>query len=186
MDAKEFFEQCAGKWFSQRTSHYLDFRPAKSGKSDIFVETLSTDNAEVIKLCQKHDIRPEVALLGLRYRWEGTMEGDKNKHIGSTLIVPVPNLEKPNQGLLLQERGNSGKNPLVGQYILGEDGALTMITENENLYSEERIWFASPNLKLRSGLIKRFGRSTQASISSEIRMGLTQPPQKTEDTAVSN
>jgi len=186
MDVKEFFEQCAGKWFSQRTSHYLDFRPAKSGKSDIFVETLSTDTPEVIKLCQEHDINPEVALFGLRYRWEGTIEGKKEKNIGSTLIVPVPHVDKPNQGLLLQERGNSGKSSTVGHYILSEDGALTMTAEDKNIYSEERIWFASPNLKLRSGIIKRSGRSTQASISSEIRMGLTQPPKKTEDTAVSN
>ncbi|HEY9822392.1 MAG TPA: phycobiliprotein lyase, partial [Candidatus Sericytochromatia bacterium] len=53
MDIKEFFEQSAGKWFSQRTSHHLAFRQAENGKSNITIEMLGADDPEVVKLCEQ-------------------------------------------------------------------------------------------------------------------------------------
>jgi hypothetical protein len=43
------------------------------------------------------------------------------------------------------------------------------------MYSEERLWFASPNLRLRTSILKRFGGFSMASFCSEIRMGGVQP-----------
>jgi hypothetical protein len=51
------------------------------------------------------------------------------------------------------------------------------------MYSEERLWFASPNLRLRTSILKRFGGFSMASLSSEIRLGVTQAPKKAEDAA---
>jgi hypothetical protein len=54
---------------------------------------------------------------------------------------------------------------------MGEDGALTLTTEYETMWSEERLWFASPNLRMRVSVLKRFGGFSMASFTSEIRMG---------------
>jgi hypothetical protein len=185
MDIKEFFEQSAGKWFSQRTSHHLAFKQAESGKSNLTIEMLNADDSEVIKLCEQYNIDPQHALCGARVTWDGTMEWDKEKHQGSTVLVPVPDSEKPNEGQLLREMGYAEKAPVAGRYIMGSDQALTLITEYETMYSEERLWFASPNLRLRTSILKRFGGFSMASLSSEIRMGVTQAAKPAEDAAAS-
>lgn len=189
MDIQEFFEQSAGKWFSQRTSHHLAFKQAENGKSNITIEMLSADDSEVAKLCQQYDIDPRLALCGARVTWDGMMEwdgdgdADKEQHKGSTVLVPVPDPDKPNEGQLLREMGYAEKAPVAGRYIMGSDDALTLITDYETMYSEERLWFASPNLRLRTSILKRFGGFSMASLSSEIRLGVTQAPKQTEDAA---
>jgi len=171
MDITEFFQQSAGKWFSQRTSHHLAFKQSESGKSDIRIEMLPQDSPEVIELCQQNEIDPTLALCGARVTWDGTMEWDKEKHEGSTVLVPVADPDKSNEGKLLRDTGYAEKAPVAGRYVMGDDGSLTLITEYESMYSEERLWFASPNLRLRTSILKRFGGFSMATFCSEIRMG---------------
>ncbi len=175
MDITEFFQQSSGKWFSQRTSHHLAFKQSESGKSDIRIEMLAIADPEVIKLCEQHEIDPALALCGARVIWDGTMEWDEEKHTGSTVLVPVADPENPKQGKLLRETGYAEKAPVAGRYVMGDDESLTLITEYETMYSEERLWFASPNLRLRTSILKRFGGFSMASFCSEIRMGVTKP-----------
>lgn len=175
MDIVEFFQQSAGKWFSQRTSHHLAFKQSESGKSDIVIEALAKDAPEVIQLCQQYDLDPALALCGARVTWNGTMEWDEEKHAGSTVLVPIADPDKPNEGKLLRDQGYAEKASVAGRYVMGDDQALTLITEYETMYSEERLWFASPNLRLRTSILKRFGGFSMASFCSEIRMGGTQP-----------
>jgi hypothetical protein len=171
MDIVEFFEQSSGKWFSQRTSHHLAFKQTESGKSDIVIDLLSKDDPAVVALCQQYEIDPALALCGARVTWDGTMEWDKEKHEGSTVIVPVADADQPNEGKMLREQGYAEKAPVASRYVMGDDDSLTLITEYETMYSEERLWFASPNLRLRTSILKRFGGFSMATFCSEIRMG---------------
>ncbi|MBD1849630.1 phycobiliprotein lyase [Leptolyngbya sp. FACHB-711] len=175
MDITEFFQQSSGKWFSQRTSHHLAFKQSESGKSNLTIEILPKDDPAVVKLCQQYEVDPALALCGARVSWDGTMEWDEEKHAGSTVLVPIADAEKSNEGKLLREQGYAEKAPVAGRYIMGSDDALTLITEYETMYSEERLWFASPNLRLRTSILKRFGGFSMASFCSEIRMGGAQP-----------
>ncbi|NET05408.1 MAG: phycobiliprotein lyase [Symploca sp. SIO2B6] len=183
MDIKEFVEQSAGKWFSQRSNHYLSTQPTESGQSNLVMELLLTNDPEVIQICQGYNIEPATALYGVKVTWEGTIKGKTQKQTGSNVIVLVPDVDRPKEGKILQSIANSEKTPHPGRYIMAEDDSLTMITENEKIYSEERFWFASPNLRLRTSLVKLFGGFTQASMSSEIRMGITKSVDKAEDSA---
>lgn len=171
MDIVEFFEQSSGKWFSQRTSHHLAFKQTESGKSDIVIDLLNNGDPAVVALCQQYEIDPALALCGARVTWDGTMEWDKEKHEGSTVIVPVADADQPNEGRMLREQGYAEKAPVAGRYVMGDDDSLTLITEYETMYSEERLWFASPNLRLRTSILKRFGGFSMATFCSEIRMG---------------
>jgi hypothetical protein len=171
MNIEEFFQLSAGKWFSHRTSHHLAFKQSEDGKSDIIIETLAADHPEVIQLCQQYDILPIHASCGARVTWNGTMEWDEEKHSGSTVLVTVPDADNPVVGKLLREMGYAEKTPVAGRYKMGEDGALTLTTEYETMWSEERLWFASPNLRMRVSVLKRFGGFSMASFTSEIRMG---------------
>ncbi|MBF2004092.1 phycobiliprotein lyase [Chlorogloeopsis fritschii PCC 9212] len=174
-NVEEFFQLSAGKWFSHRTSHHLAFKQSESGKSDITIEMLAADHPEVIKLCEQYAIDPNRASCGARVSWNGTMEWDEQKHVGSTVLVTVPDEDNPHEGKLLREMGYAEKMPVAGSYKMGSDGALTLTTEYETMWSEERLWFASPNLRMRVSVLKRFGGFSMASFTSEIRMGGAAP-----------
>ena len=174
MDIVEFFQLSSGKWFSQRTSHNFMLKQSESGKSDIQVALLDKADPAVIRLCEQSKIDPELALCGARLTWQGTTESDPKQMTGSTLLVPIADAENPNAGRLLREMGGSEQG-LAGRYSVGSDEAVTLIIENDTLHSEERVWFASPNLRFRSSVLKHQEEFTTATFYSEIRLGLTQP-----------
>lgn len=175
MDITEFFQQSAGKWFSQRTSHNLMLNKSDSGKSDVHIEVLNQDNPAVIQLCGQCQVDPTLALFGVRITWDGAMEVGKGKQAGSTLLVPIPSPDKPGQGKLLREQGHPTHRCDIGRYVMGNDESLTLITEQDALYAEDRLWFASPNLRLRTSVLKQSDGFSMASFCSEIRMGVTKP-----------
>ena len=83
----------------------------------------------------------------------------------------MPDLENPAKGRLLREQGYAETVPAIGYYQLVEDGSFVLTTKYERASAEEKIWFATPNLRLRVSLIKTGdGKGvTTASFSSEIR-----------------
>ena len=175
MDIVEFFQLSSGKWFSQRTSHDLDSEQSQSGKSDMQIDLLDKSDPDVIKLCEQYAINPELALCGARITWDGTIERDKKKQVGSTVLVPIVDAEQPTQGKLLRPINPGEKSPVAGRYLLGQDEALTLIIESETFYSEERLWFAAPNLRLRTSVLKYPNGSSLATFCTEIRMGIMKP-----------
>lgn len=168
MGTEEFLELCAGKWFSLRTGYRLDNAKVDNSKSEITIERLSRDRSEVITLCQQHNINPNETLGGTKAFWENPADGLKPKQIGSATIVFVPDSDRSQIGKLLSASGNTSC-PVVGHYVLGNDEALTLIVEGEKTYSEERLWFASPNLRLRTSLVKNSHGLSRTAFYSEIR-----------------
>ncbi|MEH1782962.1 MAG: phycobiliprotein lyase [Nostoc sp.] len=183
MNIEEFFQLSAGKWFSHRTSQHLAFNQSEHSKSDIIIETLALDHPEAIKLCQKYKINPSSASCATKITWNGTTEKDQVKHSGSTVLVSVPDADNPTQGKLLREIVDANKTPVAGRYKIDSDGALILSTEDENTSSEERLWFASPNLRMRVNVLKSFGGFSITSFTSEIRMGGFPPAEKVSEAA---
>ncbi|RCJ37896.1 chorismate-binding protein [Nostoc minutum NIES-26] len=183
MNIKEFFDLSAGKWFSHRTSHHLAFKQFEDGKSDIVIEILAADHPEVIKLCQRYKIAHSSAACSAKVTWNGIMEGNQQKDSGSAVLVSIPDVDNPDEGKLLRETGSTKEASVIGRYKVGSDGALTLTTEYENICSEERLWFASPNLRMRVRILKRSDGFSTASFTSEIRMGGVPSTKKVSETA---
>ena len=59
----------------------------------------------------------------------------------------------------------------VAKYTMGDDDALTLVTEHENICFDERVWFESNNVRLRTTVITQASGDSLASFYSEIRMG---------------
>lgn len=133
------------------------------------MELLQKDDPAVVALCQQYQADPAAALCGLRVSWDGAMEPDGKKQKGSTVLVPLAATEKPNEGKLLRAMAPTEKTAIAGRYVLGDDEVLTLIAESDTLYSEERIWFAGPNLRLRTSVLKQADGFSTASFCSEIR-----------------
>lgn len=168
MNISEFIQQSQGKWFSQRTYHDLAQNQSSSGRSNLQMELLTPESSEVKALCDRCQIHSET-VWGIRTQWEGSMDRDTKKQLGSTLLVLIPG-SNSDQGKVLSHVQDGKQTPLVGQYTLGADEALTLTFEQPGLSSEERLWFASPNLRLRTSILKQANGSSIAGFCSEIRM----------------
>jgi hypothetical protein len=171
-DAKEFFQQSAGRWRSQRTTHHLPFRRAESGSSDINVEFLDAGDEKIAAICQMHEIDPQNAIGGAFVSWDGSMAWDKENedHQGTTVFALIPDSENLRKGKLLRERGYAEIVPVAGQYHMDRDDGLVLITEYETMSIIERFWFVNSDLRLRSSTVKRFGGFNTATFCAESRV----------------
>jgi hypothetical protein len=136
---------------------------------------LAQDAPEVVQLCHLHEIDPKLALCGARIDWDGAMEWEKRKSKGATaILVPVADPEHPQQGRLLRNIEATQIPSVVGRYLI-QDDELTFITEHETIYSVERLWFESPNFRVRHSLLKRSDGISITSFCTEIRL-ISAPP----------
>ena len=172
MDAMEFFQRSSGKWRSQRTTHHLAFRQAEMGSSDIQVITLDAKDPKIVEICKMHEIDPNLAAGGAFVTWDGSMAWDKDdeNHKGSTVFAIVPEPENPRKGRMLRERGYAEIVPVVGIFEMDNEDGLNLITEYETMSSIERFWFPSPNLRMRSSAVKRFGGFNTSTFCTEVRI----------------
>ena len=168
----DFFRLSQGQWNSQRTTHHLPFRRAELGGSTITVEALDADHPSVIEICQLHEVDPATAVGGASVVWKGAMAWDRDdeNHEGSTIFALVPDPEHPREGQLLRERGYAEIVPVIGRYEVDDDEGLLLTTEYETMSSVERFWFANPNLRMRTSIVKRFGGFSTASFCAESRL----------------
>ena len=175
-DAKEFFQQSAGQWRSQRTTHHLPFRRAESGSSDIKVEFLDAADEKIAAICEMHNVDPSTAIGGAFVSWDGSMAWDKENedHKGTTVFALIPDSENPRKGKLLRERGYAEIVPVAGEYSMDEEDGLVLITEYETMSIIERFWFVNPDLRLRSSTVKRFGGFNTATFCAESRVNDTE------------
>ncbi|CAN5771481.1 phycobiliprotein lyase [soil metagenome] len=184
MNVMEFFQQSAGQWQSQRTTHHLPFRRAELGGSNISVEALPADNERVVEICQLHNVDPSLAVGGAYVEWKGEMAWDRDEenHKGSTVFALVPDEDNPQQGQLLRERGYAEIVPVIGRYEMDSEDGLLLTTEYETMSSIERFWFANPDLRVRTSVVKRFGGLSTASFCAESRIE-TVPEQSKDEAA---
>lgn len=172
MNITEFVNLSFGKWRSQRSAHHLAFRHFEEVTSTINIEAVELENPQVIALCKSYNIDPKIAASPFKMSWEGESDWDESETLsGSTILVPVPHPENHTKGRLLREQGYAETVPSVGNYYIGEDETFVLTTSYDRASAEEKIWFATPNLRFRVSLIKTSdGKGvTTASFSSEIR-----------------
>ncbi len=147
-----FLQHSAGEWLSQRTQHHLVFSRFESVKVNLSLEWLEPAAADAIATAKGLNLSPSVG--GATVRWSGDQQGEQ------TLIAIEAS---PEQGQLWNPA-----DPKPINYSLVE-GVLMLVQIIDTGRSEERIWFASDNLRLRTSLIERFGSYAQADFCSEIR-----------------
>ncbi|ACK68437.1 putative phycoerythrin-associated linker protein, CpeS (plasmid) [Rippkaea orientalis PCC 8801] len=174
MDMTKFVELSLGSWRSQRSAHHLAFRHFEEVTSSIDIIALKESDSEVISLCQSYKIDPTLAAHPFRMSWQGETDWDdlESTFEGTTILVPIPDLDNPKAGRLLRDQGYAETIPSVGQYQITEDGTFVLKTAYDRAMAEEKIWFVNPNFRLRISLIKTSQGSgvVTASFSSETRI----------------
>lgn len=158
----EFLESCAGKWFSQRTSYRLGAPENwhQSDKTTLFVDFLPANAPELEAISQSQGR----VIAGLRSHWEATPLLKAN----SSLLVFLAEGDR-----LIRQTGES---VWQGCYQFeGNHRGLALHTDQPDGRVEERFWFAHPNLRLRTSLIRDRAGFSRSSFYSEIRLGVKPP-----------
>jgi phycoerythrin-associated linker protein len=172
MNITEFVNLSLGRWRSQRSAHHLAFSHYEQILSTIDIVALESNDPAALELCKTHDIDPQVIVSPFRMSWEGESDWEEEEtSSGSTVLVPIPDRYNPKKGRLLREQGYAETIASIGNYHFTDDDTFVLLTPYERAMAEEKIWFATPNLRLRVSLIKTSAGSgiTTASFSSEIR-----------------
>ncbi|MGF1512329.1 MAG: phycobiliprotein lyase [Elainellaceae cyanobacterium] len=170
MDIKTFFEQSCGKWFCQCTSQHLGHSQSEWRRTDTWITPLPTNDDSVLQLCEQFTIDPALAVSALSARWEGIVGADTEKKTGTSLVVAIANAEAPDQGTLLRQSAPDGV-ATTACFMFEQSETLVVMSEQNGLETEERIWFAAPKLRLRTSMLKRPDAFSTTSFFSEIRVG---------------
>lgn len=171
MDINKFLEQTEGKWFSQRTTYNLLTKesPVENSKADLTINILPPDNPEITNFCQQNSFNPDLILGGIASSWDNSVDWGKPKQQGSSMLALLRDENNQQIGKIFRFINKPEKRVIIGNYILGNDDALTLILQENNYHIEERIWFASPNLRLRTTISKNNDKCTITSFYSEIK-----------------
>ncbi len=167
MDIQAFLELCVGKWFSQRSSYQFDSQKAESHKSELTIEWLENSNSIIASLCQEYRLAPSQVIGCHKVSWNNSLDYGKQKQIRTSTMIVIPDQNTPETGKIIQSLQSQPSQQ--GNYNLGKDEALTLSLERGEFYLEERIWFASPNLRLRTSLMKSKNGYSRTAFYSEIR-----------------
>jgi CpeS-like protein len=175
MNIFDFLGLSSGKWFSQRTSYHLSRTENwhQSDKTDLVIEPIESGDDEGRRVCVDQRLDPALVVGGLKMQWAKTLLKP-----GGTSRLLLLGDEDGVEGRLVRALMGPGQRPSVGRYVLNEDESLVLVTEMPGLYVEERMWFAAPNLRLRTSLMRSMdGAFETSSFYSEIRMGVKPPAQ---------
>lgn len=170
MTVDEFFAKSVGEWRSQRSSHNLAWTQFEAITSDISIVPKPLDDPAVVELCTSNKVDPKDVITSIEMSWEGESDWDDDQEIEGCVLMSVIK-DTPTTGRLLRSKGYAEEIPAVGNWAMRDDGAFVLHTAYEAASAEERIWFATPDLRLRvSNIRTSSGRGVvTASFSSEIR-----------------
>lgn len=167
MNIDTFLTNSTGEWFSQRSTYDILNNDVDNSKANLTINLLPPTPTFITSLSPEYHLTLEQCLGSIESTWDNSPDWGKPKQQGDSLIVIFRDEKDDNQGKFVKIGKN--KDNLIGKYILAEDESLTFIIEKDSHYVEERISFASENLRLRHTIIKNNGQVIQTSFYSEIR-----------------
>ncbi|MCS6781755.1 MAG: phycobiliprotein lyase [Gloeomargarita sp. SKYBB_i_bin120] len=142
-DLEQLLQHHVGTWICQRTRFYLDGAPANHGKAQLQVANLGPD--------APHS-------LGLVLTWT-----ENNQPVGRTTLAFDP-------ASSCFWHYPAGGSPATGHYTWDSHGVLELtLAGADGLQIQERLWFAAPNLRLRTVLVRNQQGLVAASFYSDIR-----------------
>ncbi len=173
MNIEEFFLKSVGEWNSMRSGHSLAFQEFDEVRSKIKIVPSKSNDCRVIKFLKDNLIATDAINKTFLINWEAKSEWDdenqKESSSGESIIVPIE-ISKT-EGKIIRSVGYTEAVQLVSSYKILDDGTLIIYSDYSQIYTEERIWFVSNNLRSRSSVTKAKDSLAilQTSYASEIR-----------------
>lgn len=127
---------------------------------------MDANAGEVVRLCDEANLPVSDSVGGLKIAQKSTIIGGQSRN-QSTLLVAIATDDE--SGKLLSHPDGKPLSQL-SQYRF-ENDVLTITTELDGLRAEERWWFITDKLRMRTHVLSDKEGQTMASFCSEIRLG---------------
>ena len=176
MNIEQFVAQSEGEWRSMRSGHSLAFQYFEDVLSEIKIEKINKDDPRVKSLLESYNhsealISSVISPFKMDWSAESDWEPDDPTEVakGNCIIVPIH--KDDSSGELIRSVGYAESETAKSDYRFLEDGTFILTTQYEQSIAEERIWFASENVRCRSSILKTSAGSgiLQTSFASEVR-----------------
>ncbi|MGD1902577.1 MAG: phycobiliprotein lyase [Geitlerinemataceae cyanobacterium] len=147
MNISKFLRLSHGQWRSQRTGHAWDRCETSELDMLLDIAPLALDDEAVAHACRQCDLDPDTATFPFQVAWT-SIDRASTSADDLSIFVPIPNPDNANYGRIIQSHRNSSAPIAIGKYHFNLDGTLVLTTEHPTTIVEEKIWFATPNLRL--------------------------------------
>tara|TARA_B100000945_G_scaffold306660_1_gene294339 strand:+ start:810 stop:1343 length:534 start_codon:yes stop_codon:yes gene_type:complete len=174
MNIEEFFFKSVGEWNSMRSGHSLAFQEFEEIRSRIKIITAKNNDSRVIKLLKDNLVNTNEVNKAFLINWQAKSEwGEENKNenlSGESILVPIE-ISKT-EGKIIRSVGYTEAIQVISLYKLLDDGTLIINSSYNHIFTEERIWFVTNNLRSRSSVTRAMNSLAvlQTSYASEIRL----------------
>lgn len=169
MDIQEFWQLSLGRWFVQRTTHNFVTQQSVLRTGELSLESLNIGESRAVQVCHEANVDIAHAYAGIAVTWKEATLGHPISPPHTSILIAAAH---GGRQLLLRARPL-----LVSRCDLGTDHVLTLTpSASEQQSSVERVWFASPNLRLRTTTIQSGECCLLSSFCSEVRLGVTSAP----------
>ena len=173
MDIEQFFLKSVGEWNSMRSGHSLAFQQFEEIRSKVKIITAKSNDSKVIKFLKDNSITTNEVKKAFLISWKAKSEwGDENKKensSGESILIPLE--VSKTKGKIIRSVGYTEAIKVVSLYKFLDDGSIIIDTNYNQISTEERIWFVSDNLRIRSSVTRAADSLAilQTSYASEIR-----------------
>lgn len=168
MDIQAFFQSSCGRWLTQRTCHPIGEASSVAQTALLDIETLNLADEAVLSLCQQAKLDRAQPFCAAKISWHSTGFQPQPQEEGTLLMVVIASPDSAQRGQVLQQVASG----VISQFNFQIDAEQRLILKGDQdpFVLEERVWFASPNLRLRVSLLKQAEQLQQATWYSEVRM----------------
>lgn len=173
MDISTFVELSHGEWRSMRSGHSLAFQYFEEVLSEVKIQCLDKDDKAVSKLA--NSVKPLegelTAPFSMEWEAESDWEPDDPTAVSAGHCILIPFQIDHSHGQIIRSVGYAEAEQAITDYSFSSDGTLVLRTVYGQSIAEERIWFASDNVRCRSSVLKTSEGSgiLQTSFASEVR-----------------
>ncbi len=173
MNIERFLTQSEGEWQSMRSGHSLAFKQFEEIISRISIKLIGKNDPEVLHILNCTSYSSHENALPIKMNWYSSSDWNENESYkntsGECILIAIPT--EKDKGMMLRSLGYLEPQKAISSYKFLSDGTFTLRTQYTGSYVEERIWFASENVRCRSSIIKTSESSgiMQTSFASEIR-----------------
>jgi phycoerythrin-associated linker protein len=173
MDIDQFVAKSIGLWRSMRSGHSLAFQQFEDVLSTISISAAQENDPEIINFLLTNK-KADSSKISSPFKMTWEAESDWNTEeesvsSGSCILIPLP--VSSSAGLLFRSVGYAEEESAISEYLFLGDGTFILNTKYGQSIAEERIWFASDNLRCRSSVIRTSSGAgiLQTSFASEVR-----------------
>ncbi|MGD1867804.1 MAG: phycobiliprotein lyase [Phormidesmis sp.] len=145
-----FFQRSEGNWQSRRRYYTLANDDTQEVVSDITVQFLAGDHAELLTLGERHELTVPM-VFGAKVIWESKyLSPSRKPSVGETVFGIRGNV-------MYRDRGFATPKPVTALYRFRDDQTMTLRTEYNGSSFEEELKLIGTNYRTRQTIISRAG-----------------------------